>query len=67
MAVRRPVEFVGKSEYLNNWRTRYLLPALGMIPVNRPPARPSVRCSSLPGVLARSGLFAIYPEGTRVP
>jgi 1-acyl-sn-glycerol-3-phosphate acyltransferase len=66
MAVRRPLSFVGKSEYLDDWRTRYLLPALGMIPVNRTSAREALGALQLAvGVLARSGLFAIYPEGTR--
>jgi 1-acyl-sn-glycerol-3-phosphate acyltransferase len=66
MAVRRPLSFVGKSEYLDNWRTRFLLPALGMIPVNRTSARQALGALQLAaGVLARSGLFAIYPEGTR--
>jgi 1-acyl-sn-glycerol-3-phosphate acyltransferase len=66
MAVRRPLSFVGKSEYLDSWRTRYLLPALGMIPVDRASARQALGALQLAaGVLARSGLFAIYPEGTR--
>jgi 1-acyl-sn-glycerol-3-phosphate acyltransferase len=66
MAVRRPLSFVGKSEYLDSWRTRHLLPALGMIPVNRTSGRQALGALQLAaGVLARSGLFAIYPEGTR--
>ena len=35
MAIRRPVSFVGKAEYLDSWKTQRLLPALGMIPVDR--------------------------------
>jgi 1-acyl-sn-glycerol-3-phosphate acyltransferase len=66
MAVRRPLSFVGKSEYLDSWKTRHLLPALGMIPVNRTSGREALGALQLAaGVLARSGLFAIYPEGTR--
>jgi 1-acyl-sn-glycerol-3-phosphate acyltransferase len=66
MAVRRPLSFVGKAEYLDSWRTRHLLPALGMIPVSRTSARQALGALHLAaGVLARSGLFAIYPEGTR--
>jgi 1-acyl-sn-glycerol-3-phosphate acyltransferase len=66
MAVRRPLSFVGKSDYLQSWRTRYLMPALGMIPVDRESARQALGALQLAaGVLARSGLFAIYPEGTR--
>src|SRR4051794_32249014 len=35
LAVPRRLSFVGKSEYLESWKTRHLLPALGMIPVDR--------------------------------
>ncbi len=31
----RPLRFIGKIEYLDSWKTRYLLPALGMIPIDR--------------------------------
>ncbi len=31
----RNISFVGKSEYLDSWKTRRLFPALGMIPVDR--------------------------------
>ncbi len=66
MAVRRPLSFVGKAEYLDSWRTRHLLPALGMIPVSRTSGRQALGALQMAaGVLARSGLFAIYPEGTR--
>lgn len=66
MAIRRPVSFVGKAEYLDSWKTRRLLPALGMIPVDRQSGRQAMSALQIAaGVLARSGLFAIYPEGTR--
>jgi 1-acyl-sn-glycerol-3-phosphate acyltransferase len=66
MAVRRPVSFVGKAEYLDSWKTRRLLPALGMIPVDRQSGRQAMSALQIAaGVLSRSGLFAIYPEGTR--
>jgi 1-acyl-sn-glycerol-3-phosphate acyltransferase len=66
MAVRRPLSFVGKAEYLDSWKTRHLLPALGMIPVDRQSGRQALGAlQAAAGVLARSGLFAIYPEGTR--
>src|SRR5438132_14191542 len=35
LAVRRRIGFAGKAEYLDNWKTRRLLPALGMIPMER--------------------------------
>ena len=31
----RNISFVGKSEYLDSWKTRRLFPALGMIPIDR--------------------------------
>jgi 1-acyl-sn-glycerol-3-phosphate acyltransferase len=66
MAVRRPLSFVGKAEYLDSWKTRHLLPALGMIPVDRQSGRQAMGALQIAaGVLHRSGLFAIYPEGTR--
>ena len=34
-AAPRPVSFVGKAEYLDDWKTRKLFPALGMIPIDR--------------------------------
>ncbi len=66
LAVRRPLRFVGKAEYLDRWTTRRLLPALGMIPVER--SRPRAAMGALDaaaGVLEADELFAVYPEGTR--
>ena len=31
----RRITFVGKAEYLDDWKTRHLFPALGMIPIDR--------------------------------
>jgi 1-acyl-sn-glycerol-3-phosphate acyltransferase len=66
LAVPRPITFVGKAEYLDRWTTRRLLPALGMIPVER--GRPRQAYGALraaAGVLDAEQLFAVYPEGTR--
>jgi 1-acyl-sn-glycerol-3-phosphate acyltransferase len=66
VAVRRRVTFVGKSEYLGNWKTRRLLSALGMIPVEREsPRRAYQALEQAAGVLEANELFALYPEGTR--
>jgi 1-acyl-sn-glycerol-3-phosphate acyltransferase len=66
LAVPRRVCFVGKSEYLDSWKTRRLFPALGMIPVDREHPRQAWRAlGTAAGVLADDELFAIYPEGTR--
>ena len=66
VAVRRRLSFVGKVEYLDSWKTRRVLPALGMIPVDRDnPRRAWGALERAAGVLEDDELFAIYPEGTR--
>jgi len=35
MTIPRPLSFVGKAEYMESWKTRHLLPAFGMIPIDR--------------------------------
>ena len=66
MAVRRTMSFVGKVEYLDSWKTRRLLPALGMIPVDRGDGRRAmVGLKLAAGILGAGEMFAIYPEGTR--
>jgi 1-acyl-sn-glycerol-3-phosphate acyltransferase len=66
MTVRRTLSFVGKVEYLDRWTTRRLLPALGMIPVDRSDGRRAIAALKLAaGVLHAGSMFAIYPEGTR--
>ena len=68
MTVRRTLSFVGKVEYLDSWTTRRLLPALGMIPVDRSDGRRAIAALKLAaGVLQAGSMFAIYPEGTRSP
>jgi hypothetical protein len=34
-ALPRRITFVGKAEYLDDWKTKHLFPALGMIPIDR--------------------------------
>ena len=34
-ALPRRITFVGKAEYMDSWKTKYLFPALGMIPIDR--------------------------------
>jgi 1-acyl-sn-glycerol-3-phosphate acyltransferase len=66
MSARRTLSFVGKAEYLDSWKTRRLLPALGMIPVDRSDGRRALVALKIAARLLRAGkLFAIYPEGTR--
>lgn len=62
----RRITFVGKAEYLDDWKTKHLFPALGMIPIDRTGGDASQRAlDAAAGVLARGELFGIYPEGTR--
>ncbi|MEO0495628.1 MAG: lysophospholipid acyltransferase family protein [Actinomycetota bacterium] len=62
----RPVSFVGKAEYLDDWKTRKLFPALGMIPIDRSGGDASQRAlDTAARVLEGGNLFGIYPEGTR--
>lgn len=62
----RRITFVGKAEYLDDWKTKHLFPALGMIPIDRKGGDASQRAlDAAAGVLERGELFGIYPEGTR--
>ena len=62
----RRITFVGKSEYLDDWKTRRLFPALGMIPIDRGGGNASARALDTAARLLNDGeLFGIYPEGTR--
>ncbi len=66
VAADRPVSFVGKAEYLDDWKTRRLFPALGMIPIDRSGGDASARAlDTAAKVLDGGSLFGIYPEGTR--
>ena len=66
LSVGRRLRFVGKVDYLDSWKTRFLLPALGMIPVDRDnPRRALGALERAAEVLEADELFAIYPEGTR--
>ena len=35
LVLPRRITYVGKAEYLDDWKTRYLFPAIGMIPIDR--------------------------------
>jgi 1-acyl-sn-glycerol-3-phosphate acyltransferase len=64
--LERPVVYVGKAEYLDSWKTRWLFPALGMIPIDRRGGEHAqAALDAARAVLTDGGLFAIYPEGTR--
>jgi 1-acyl-sn-glycerol-3-phosphate acyltransferase len=62
----RRITYVGKAEYMDDWKTRKLFPALGMIPIDRSGGDASQRAlNTAARVLERGELFGIYPEGTR--
>ena len=62
----RNVTYVGKAEYLDDWKTRRLFPALGMIPLDRKGGDAAQAALDLAASILDDGeLFAIYPEGTR--
>jgi 1-acyl-sn-glycerol-3-phosphate acyltransferase len=66
LAVPRRISFVGKAEYMDSWKTKYVFPAMGMIPIDRSGGRSSeTALEAAASALARGHLFGIFPEGTR--
>jgi 1-acyl-sn-glycerol-3-phosphate acyltransferase len=62
----RNISFVGKAEYMDSWKTKYLFPAMGMIPIDRSGGEKSTSAlEAAAEVLHRGELFGIFPEGTR--
>ena len=66
LTLDRNISFVGKAEYLDDWKTKFLFPALGMIPIDRSGGSKSQSAlEAAERVLCRGELFGIFPEGTR--
>ena len=66
LTLPRNISFVGKAEYMDSWKTKYLFPALGMIPIDRSGGDKSTAAlDAAECVLRRGELFGIFPEGTR--
>lgn len=62
----RRITYVGKAEYLDDWKTKVLFPAMGMIPIDRSGGDASTAALDAAACVLDSGeLFGIYPEGTR--
>ena len=62
----RPVIFLGKAEYMDRTTTRFLFPAIGMVPIKRDAKRASMAALQTAAELLDDGrLVGIYPEGTR--
>lgn len=65
-ALPRRTWAIGKAEYLDDWKTRHIFPAMGMIPIDRSGGKASRRAlDTAADVLEAGKLFMIYPEGTR--
>lgn len=62
----RPVVFLGKAEYMDSRKTKYLFPAIGMVPIKREARKASMAALETAAELLADGqLVGIYPEGTR--
>lgn len=66
LSLPRRITYVGKAEYLDDWKTRFVFPLMGMIPIDRSGGDASgAALDAAAGVLESGELFGIYPEGTR--
>lgn len=66
MNAPRNVSSVGKAEYMDSWRTRYLFTWMGMIPIDRSGgSKAAAALEAAAAALRRGDLFLVYPEGTR--
>ena len=62
----RITRFIGKSEYVDDWQTRFAFQALGNIPVDRSNSDSGTAAlEAAAEVLEAGDLFGIFPEGTR--
>lgn len=62
----RQITFLGKAEYLDDLTTRWIVPAIGMIPIDRRGGRASQDALDAATIrLDRGELIGVYPEGTR--
>ncbi len=68
LALPRPLYYLGKSDYWESARTRWLVAGAGVVPVHRDGGdrgEGSLRAGVQ--LLQRGDLLGIYPEGTRSP
>ncbi len=66
LVLPRRVSFVAKAEYFTSRRTRWILRALGQIPMDRRGGVASERAlGEALAILRSGGCVGIYPEGTR--
>jgi 1-acyl-sn-glycerol-3-phosphate acyltransferase len=68
LMLKRRITFVAKAEYFEDPKTAWFFRAVGQIPIKREGGSASERAlAAAREVLDGSGLFGIYPEGTRSP
>jgi 1-acyl-sn-glycerol-3-phosphate acyltransferase len=76
LSVPRRITFVGKAEYMDDWKTKYLFPAVGMIPIDRGgelyrghtgPARLAVRTGAPIIPVGIRGTSQIQPPDAPMP
>jgi len=68
LALPRPLYFLGKSDYWESARTRWLVAGAGVVPVHREGGdRGEASLRAGIALLGRGELLGIYPEGTRSP
>lgn len=66
LTLPRNISFVGKAEYMDSWKTKFLFPMMGMIPIDRSGGQKSqAALDAARDVLERGELFGMFPEGTR--
>ncbi len=66
LVLPRRITYVGKAEYMDDWKTKFLFPAMGMIPIDRSGGNAAQGAlDAAAGILDAGELFGIYPEGTR--
>ena len=66
LVLPRRITFVGKAEYMDSWKTKYIFPAMGMIPIDRGGGDAAERALNTAARVIDDGeFFGIYPEGTR--
>src|SRR5215213_2959713 len=66
LVLPRRITYVGKAEYMDDWKTKFIFPAMGMIPIDRSGGDSATAAlDTASGILERGELFGIYPEGTR--
>jgi 1-acyl-sn-glycerol-3-phosphate acyltransferase len=57
---------VGKGDYMDSWKTKFTLPAMGMVPIDRGGGEAAaITLNRVAGFLRAGNAFLIYPEGTR--